>query len=379
MSDIKQQWDDLAAAERLIESRKSAQELFYEGCEAYCASDYERAAYLFHQAAAVAHEQGDNDTYCENLFWEGHCYQDQNHLKKALVCLLRARQADGGDAGVRFRILRDLFLVASILPESLESQLSILDQLRVYKKSTIGDSKSMVLYCESHLFSCRGMYREALASAQEAMGSHVGEYPSYNDKAYYYCLASLYRTNGLLAEARKTLREWREKGSQSFAKTKCDQLREEGRLLLAEGERQQARYAIRKCVAEEKYLGIYGKNMTGTLILEIEVATSLGLFKECREALSLLLEFRDSERMFYSYGCYRWLSYYYASLAAANRKKDMQGAGRQCPLLVGIAEHMHEKARAIGKELDMRLETDAKARDLQVVRGIIDEIIVNNI
>ena len=187
MADNRNQWDAWLGAEDARSHRKSARELWSEGYDYYKQADYRRAAERFHQAPEPAEKQRDVDGQCENLDWEGECWRQIGKMKLALERFLRAEALGGGDAGNRFRIVQDLFLVANVLPLPRAKQEELLKKLAPYKGSgQIGGSKSTVLDDERRLLENRGDWRGALDRAQEAFASQVKRYPNLNDRAYYH-------------------------------------------------------------------------------------------------------------------------------------------------------------------------------------------------
>lgn len=371
MADNRKDWDAWREAEDARSRRKSVSELFSEGYEYYKQVDFRRAAERFCQAAELAEDQGDLDGQCENLRWEGHCWYWLGKLKLALERLLRAEALGGGDAGVRFRIVHDLFRVANLLPLPRAQQEELLKKLAPYKGSgQIGGSKSMVLWAEMKLLQDCGDWRGALDRAQEAFASQVDRYPALDDSAYYLALTRCYRENGLLPEARNTLRDWRAHGSTRFTDTKSRQFRAEAQILYAEGRLGAAWDAVRRCQAEERYLHIHGQTgATETLTWLIRIAVDTGRLNEAREALPLLFRFHNAESLFMQYECFYWFAYYYAGLAARLRAGGSGVSRYDTPeTATARAARWYSRARRVGRELDSLLKTDVKRKDLDKLR-----------
>ena len=226
-----ERWKRLDEAEVRRQKQKSVDELNNDGYQLYCQCRYEQAAALFSQAASLAKQKGDLSLQCENLHWEGHCYYQDDQLKKALTCLLKADQLKGLDTTTQFCNLINLFNVAMNLHLPQEEIQSILDKLGPYKDARqIGGSKSMVLEAEYSFLSFCDKDAEALAKAQEAFSSRIDKSPRYNDNVYFKDLVTAYRLNGQIPDAWAVLRRWRREGSTKFADTKRKQLMEELRL-----------------------------------------------------------------------------------------------------------------------------------------------------
>lgn len=370
MADNRSTWDELRKAEDARSRRKSVTELHDEGYELYKQADYRRAAERFRQAAELAERQGDVDGQCENLRWEGRCQYWLDRLKLALERLLRAEELGGGDGGVRFLILSDLFRVANRFPLPMAKQEELLRKLAPYKGSAqLGGSKSYVLEHERCLLAHRGDWRDALDRAQEAFASRVDRYPFSYDIVYYRALVDCYRENGLLPEAWNALRDWRAHGSTWFADTKSRQFRAEAQLLYAEGRLAPARDTIRRCQAEERYLRIHGQDII-TLTWLIRIAVDGGRVNEARASLPLLFRWHNADSLYDRYDCFYWFAYYYAALA-----RYLQGGGEGASrfeteaIARARAERWYARAERAGRELDELLETDVKKKELDKLRA----------
>lgn len=375
MADNRKDWDAWREAEDARSRRKSVSELFSEGYEYYKQSDFRRAAERFRQAAELAEDQGDLDGQCENLDWEGTCWYRLGKLKQALERLLRAEALSGGDAGVRFYIVHDLFRVANLLPLPREQQEELLKKQAPYKGSgQIGGSKSTVLWGEMKLLQDCGDWRGALDRAQEAFASQVHSYPSVNDSTYYRELTCCYRENGLLPEARNTLRDWRAHGSTRFAHTKSRQFLAEAQILYAEGRLGAAWDAVRRCQAEERYLHIHGQSGPATLTWLIRIAVDTGRLNEAREALPLLFRFHNADSLFEQYACFYRFAYYYAGLAARLRTGGSGVSRYDTPETAAArAARWYARAQRTGRELDSLLKTDVQRKELDKLRAKLSE------
>lgn len=226
-----ERWKRLDEAEVRRQKQKSVDELYNDGYQLFCQCRYGQAAALFSQAASLARQKGDLPAQCENLYWEGKCYKEDNQLKKSLACFLKAEQLKGLDAATQFYNLIDLFYVSMDLHLPQAEIQSFLDKLGPYKDARqIGGSKSMVLEAEYSFLSSCDKDAEALAKAQEAFASRIDKPPSYNDNVYFRDLVTAYRLNGQIPDAWAVLRRWRREGSTKFADTKRKQLMAELRL-----------------------------------------------------------------------------------------------------------------------------------------------------
>lgn len=349
--------------------RKRIVELNEEGYDFYQRADFHNALDRFHQAAELAEELGDLDWQCENLFWEGHCWERLDKLKVALDRLLQVEELGGGGSGVRFWIVEQMFEIASELPLTREKQANLLKKLEPYKGiRQIGGSKSVVLNCERRFFLDCGDKRGALYRAQETFDNRVDKYPSMNDSAYYRALAEAYRENNRLPEAWRILRDWRANGSTKFAKTKAKQFRTEAQLLYTEGRLDEAWEAILTCQIEERFLGIYGQSPI-TLRWMVRIGTDAGKLDEARPVLPLLYRFRDSDSLYEQYDCHYYHAWYYAGLASYL----LTGAGGErygtAAEALKHAERWFRRAEDIGRELDELMETDVKRKALDELRA----------
>ena len=355
MSDNRKKWDAWREAEDARDRRKSVAELHSAGYECFKQSDLRRAASLFRQAAELAEAQGDVDGRCENLCWEGNCWKCLGELHRALERFLRAESLGGGDSATRFYIVNDLVEVARNLHLPRAEQEALLKKLAPYKGSEqIGGSKSMALYQEYQFLLQFGTLREALNRIQEAFASRVdNKAPSYNDSVYYRELVDCYRRNGLLAEAWKTLQDWRAHGSTKFADIKSEQFYQEA-LLLYDEERLDAVWdAIRRCQAEERYLGIHGQGMM-TLQWILRIAQKSGRLGEARETLLLLFRWRHADSLYYRYCCFDWFADYYDELARRLENGETFGGSRyETPEIARKrAKRWRQRAERMQREMD---------------------------
>lgn len=377
MDNNRSQWDQWRKAEDARSRRKTTQELRSEGYDYYKQLDFSRAIDCFRAQAELAEEQGDVNSQCEGLYWEGHCWWWRGKLKTALERLLRADELGGGDSGLRFGILEELFSTINTLPLPRDNQEAMLKKLAPFKGTAcIGGSKSSVLNLEMQLQRDIGNLPRALELAQEAFASRVDRYPSSNDGIYYRELIRSYRENGMLTEARKTLRDWRANGSTTFANTKSTQFRAEAQILYAEGRLAGAWDAIRRCQAEEQYLNIYGTTGgTATLTWLIRIGADSGRLKEARAALPLLYNYYSSESKYFQYNCCYWFAYYYAALAQHLREGNSGGAKyRKGNISRKCAKAWYRRAERIGHELDELLKTDVKRKELEDLNNKLQQI-----
>lgn len=371
MADNRKQWNAWREVEKTRTRRKSAVKLHNEGIAFYEQSDFRRAIDRFHEAAELAEEQGDVDGQCRELQWEGHCWRWLGKLKTALERLLRAESLGGGDAGNRFWIWDELFLVANLLPLPLAKQEELLKKLAPYKGfGQIGGSKSTVLNREMMLLQDRGDWRGALDRAQEAFACQVDKYPSLYESVYYRDLIFCYRKNGLLLEARKTLQDWRAHGSTEHTMTKSLQFRAEAQILYADGRLGAEWDAIRRCQVEERYLKTHGTTKeTETLTWLIRIAADSGCLREAREALPTLFRFHNAESLYRQYDCFYWFAYYYAALWRHLRGGGVSASRYETPEIARKrAEQWYARAERVGRELDSLLETDVKRKELDALR-----------
>lgn len=374
MADNRSSWDEWRGVEDMRSSRKSVKELYDEGYTYYKQNDFRRAAEWFRQAAMLAETQGDTGGQCKNLDWEGTCWYQLDNLKKSLERLLRAEELGGGDAGVRFYTLADLFLVSNAFPLPLAKQEELLKKLLPYKGSgQIGGSKSFVLSCERLLLADRGNWRDALDRAQEAFSSQVHHYPSLSDRVYYETLVNCYRENNLLPEAWKTLRDWREHGSDKFSDTKSRQFRAEAQLLYVEGRLGPAWDAIRRCQVEEQYLNIYGQDKI-TLIWFIRIAVEGGWPDVACAPLPLLFRWHAADSLYDQYDCFYWFAYCYAGLATCPQTQNSVPRHSDTVEVARVrAARWYRRAARVGRELDELLDMDVKQKELEKLRAKLSE------
>lgn len=315
----KQDWDswlelELAELEQAKNRQKTYQELDSEAYQAYCQAQYKQAAELYHQAGELARKENDISAWCEELYWEGHGYQRDNQLTKALRCFLKAEKLGGLDSVNQFKNLARLVDVALVIPSPYRNITEMLSSLIPYKGGqAIGGSKSWVLVVEGSAFFYRGENDKWLAKAQEAFASQVDTAPMYNDSVYYRDLVSAYRVNKQYSEAWKWLRRWREKGSTAFADTKIRQLFEEGRLLYDEGRYIESWDTFQRCMAEEKYLGRAGASSV-RLLWYIKAGGQLRHHDALREQIWQIFRHRGSQCGHDRYYCRKGIALYYCTL-----------------------------------------------------------------
>ncbi len=306
-----ERWKRLDEAEVRRQKQKSIDELHNDGYQLYCQCRYGQAAALFSQAASLARQKGDLPAQCKNLYWEGHCYQQDDQLKKSLACFFKAEQLKGLDAVTQFHNLMDLFNVSMSLHLPQEEIQSILDKLSPYKDARqIGGSKSMVLDAEYSFLSSCDKDAEALAKAQEAFASQIDKPPRYNDNVYFEGLVTAYRLNGQIPDAWAVLRRWRREGSTKFADTKRKQLMAELKLYYYEDKLDDALDTLQHIKAEEQYLGRAGMYVS-TLESEILIGTKTGRIEQVKPALGIFFKkYRNSEDLADRYMCYKAFASY---------------------------------------------------------------------
>lgn len=368
MTDNLSQWDDWLKAEDIISNKKDNWDLFFEGVKHYKQADYSVAASLFCQAAELAEEIGDISAQCTCLLWEGYCYTLIGQLKKALTRLLLAEELGGGDEGVRFHIVSELYDLASLLPLPKTQQEELLQKLTPYKSSMqFGGSKSIVLRWERQLLLHRGNQEKALGLAQEAFVCQGIDDPAYHDCYYYQDLVDSYCENGLFAEGWNTLREWKIHGSTTFAKVKSWQFRSEAQLLYKEAQLIAAWDAILLCQAEERYLNIYGK-VIETLTWLIRIGVDAGRMDEVRASLPLLFRWHNGDSLYDQFECFYWFAYYYTNLSW-HLQEDGDALQRNTLKTACVrAERWYRRAKRVGLKLDKLLETDMKQKELDKLR-----------
>lgn len=357
-----EQWKRLDEAEVRRQKQKSVNELHNDGYRLFCQCCYGQAAALFSQAASLARQKGDLPAQCKNLYWEGHCYQQDYQLKKSLACFLKAEQLNGLDAATQFCNLMGLFKVAMNLHLPQAEIQSILDKLGPYKDARqIGGSKSMVLEAEySFLLFC-DKDAEALAKAQEAFSSRIDKSPSYNDNVYFQDLVTAYRLNGQIPDAWAVLRRWRREGSTEFADTKRRQLMEELELYYYEDKLDDAWDTLQRIKAEEQYLGRAGMYVC-TLEWEILIGTETGRIEQVKPALGIFFKkYRNSEDLADRYMCYEAFARYccasFRIVPPENRERMEQHA-----------EFWLKKAEQMAKHLDGLMQATWRTEQIKEIR-----------
>lgn len=356
-----ERWKRLDEAEVQRQKQKSVDKLHNDGYQLYCQCRYGQAAALFSQAASLAKQKGDLSLQCENLHWEGHCYYQDDQLKKALACLLKAEQLNGLDAATRFYNLIDFFNVAMNLHLPQAEIQSILDQLSPYKDvQRIGNSKSMVLSAEySFLSSCK-KDAEALAKAQEAFASRIHKSPSYSDDVYFRDLITAYRLNGQIPDAWATLRRWRKEGEIKFVDTKHNQLIEELNLYYYEDKLDDAWDTLQHIKAEEQYLGRVGM-YANTLYWEILIGTKTGRLEQVKPALGVIFsKHRNSEDLADRYVCYKAFARYCCASCRIVPPENRERMERHAELWLKKAERMAE-------HLDRLMQTTWRTEQIQKI------------
>lgn len=357
-----ERWKQLDEAEMRRQKQKNIDELHNDGYQLYCQCRYGQAATLFSQAASLARQKGDLSAQCMNLHWEGHCYRQNNQLKKSLSCFLKAEQLNGLDATTQFYNLKDLFEVAMNLHLPRAEIQSILDKLGPYKDAQqIGGSKSMVLESEYSFLSSCGKDAEALAKAQEAFASQIHKPPSYSDNVYFKDLITAYRLNGQIPDAWNILRRWRREGDAKFADTKRNQLMAELKLYCYEEKFDDAWDTLQHIKAEEQYLGMAGMYV-GTLEWEILIGTKTNRIEQVKPALGTFFKkYRNSEDLADRYMCYKSFARYCCASYRIVPPENRERMERHAEFWLSRAERMAEY-------LDGQMQTTWRTEQIKKIR-----------
>ena len=368
MKDDTTRWRKLDEAEVRRQKQKSIAELHDEGLRLYRQCQYRQASDFFAQAASLAKQRGNLSEQCENLYWEGHCYWQDNCLKKALACLLKAEQLNGLDAINQFRNLTNLFDVSMELHLPKAEIQSILDKLIPYKGTQqIGGSKSMVLVAEYKFLSACNKDVEALSKAQEAFASQVNKAPSYDDSVYFNNLIDAYQLNNQISEAWAILRRWQKEGSTDFADTKRDQLMAEFGLYYYENKLDDAWDVLQRVKAEEQYLRRAGMYVN-TLSWEILIGTKTGHLEQIQPTLNLIFKkYRHSEDFDDRYECYKAFARY---CCASYRLAPPENRGR----MERHAKFWLTKAEQMAQNLDDLLQVTWRTKEIQEIRKDFEKI-----
>ena len=368
MKDDTTRWRKLGEAEVQRQKQKSIAELHEEGYRLYRQCQYRQASVLFAQAAALAKQRGNLSKQCENLHWEGHCYSQDNCLKKALACFLKAEQLGGLDAINQFLNLINLFNLSMELHLPQAEIQSILGKLIPYKSTQqIGGSKSMVLEAEYQFLSACNKDVEALSKAQEAFASQVNKMPFYNDIVYFDNLIVAYRLNDQISEAWAILRRWQKEGSTSFADTKRDQLMAEFGLYYYENKLDDAWDVLQRVKAEEQYLRRAGMYVD-TLSWEILIGTKTGHLEQIKPTLNLIFKkYRHSEDFADRYMCYKAFAHY---CCASYRLAPPENRGR----MERHAKFWIAKAEQMAQSLDDLLQVTWRTKEIQKIRKDFEKI-----
>lgn len=367
MNDEVRIWKTLNDAEVRRQKQMSIDELHDEATQLYGQCYYEQAVVLFSQAVSLAEQIGDLSAQCNNLYWEGCCYYKNNHLKKALIYFIKAEQLNGLDAVTQFNNLIALCSTAIELRLPAADIRFFLDRLSPYKDAQqFGGSKSMVLLTEYNFFLFCGKFAEALAKAQEAIASRVDEEPVYSDWLYFRDLVTAYYLNGRIPEAWAALRRWRKEGSSEFAIIKCEQLKAELTLYIADHKLDNAWNVLQHIKAEEKYLGRMGMNVD-TLEYEVFIGTKTGHFEQVKSALCVFFnKYRNSENPSGRYACYKAFARYYCAYYHIAPQEN-----REC--LKRHAEFCLTKAERMAERLDGQMLASWRTEEIQYIREQLEE------
>lgn len=368
MKDEITRWRKLDEAEVRRQKQKSIIELHNEGLRLYRQCQYRQASDFFAQAVSLAKQRGNLSEHCKNLHWEGECYQQENCLKKALACFLKAEQLGGLDTISQFYNLTNLFGVSLNLHLPQAEIQSILDKLSPYKGAQqIGGSKSMVLNAEYRFLSACDKVAEALAKAQEAFASQVDKAPRYDDSVYFNALITAYRLNNQIPEAWATLHRWWKEGSTDFANTKRKQLMAELKLYYYKNELDDAWDVLQRIKAEEQYLGHAGMYVN-TLSWEILIGTKTGHLEQIKPALNLIFKkYRHSEDFADRYMCYKAFAHY---CCASYRLAPPENRGR----MERHAKFWIAKAEQMAQSLDDLLQVTWRTKEIQKIRKDFEKI-----
>ena len=374
------QWQLWTAAEKEKQKQKSIKELYDQGYSAYKGADYIYAAEQFHAASELARQQSNKEQQCKNLVWEADCLSLAHQYKKALSVMLLAEKIGVLDPVHRFYNLVHILSASRDLSLPSAELKKLMEKLEPYKTvQEIGGSKSMVLYWEAILLRDQGDNHTSLLRMQEALACQQAGAPRYVDNAYYRELIECYRLTGQLSEARQTLARWKEIINGDFADKRVSLLFAEGKLSYNEGNLDAAWDAFQCAYAEERYIGLAGKNI-GTLLWIVETGVQTGRFFEVRPYLRALFAFRHSECGFSRYTCcYYFFEYYYLMLKAIQRSRlECQGNPTAYPCELKVARKRAIKwlnrAEVYGNELDSLQNVSWRKNKLQKMRTEIENL-----
>ena len=336
----------------LRKTPKSVRQLNWEAYHAYKQDQNATAAALFLEAAELARQQGDTAAQAENLSWAGESFLVDGQLKKALLQVSQADRLKALNPTDHFYNLFSICDIANKLPLSLVEQQKLLEKLAPYKGNRqIGGSKSMVLLLERAILSDSGQNSEALAKSQEAFAVRSADIPRYEDFVLFMQLISAYVATRQFKEAREILQQWKDTKTSGFSEEKYRILESEADILKNEKYLEAAWDMMQKVYAEQRYIGIAGKD-SGTLFSLISIGSELGYFEQILPYVRQILTFRHNESLFIKRKCYLSVARYCCH-ACISRKLSTADAKRM---------HRHARfwlsqAEVISKKLDLLLET----------------------
>lgn len=175
-------------------ARRQIKSLYATADEAYKDDQYLRAAEIYGQVVSIAKSIGAESDVVKSLFWRGSSLIHVGKLKQALGELGPVFQTYNTSANAEdiFNVMILYISIAISLPVALD----VIEKSLTEAENFLQDAGNLywrynVLFHKSELLNKRGLYTEALKSAQESSTIHRRGYPVYVDYAHIIILVSI--------------------------------------------------------------------------------------------------------------------------------------------------------------------------------------------
>ena len=279
-------------------AQEQMQSLYAAGWEAYKDRQLLRAAEIFGKALEIAELINDIRNIALYRFWLGSSLLQAGKLRQAFAVLTPTLKegTTGGDADDIYNTLATYIEIAQDLPVNLGA----IEKAYQQTESFLRDSGNLgwrhrLLLLQATLYKLRGMYPEALATAQESWAIWQDKYPVYIADAH---LNSLVEISLLLRDGQQAqmyLWEWEMNEHDTIPKTR-ERLSSSRQLNLArlEGRFTEAVDWARRAI-------LVDNSDIDTLILMVRTFLCMGDNHRARDEFIRLLAHRHAETGHYRY------------------------------------------------------------------------------
>lgn len=273
-------------------AQEQMQSLEDAGREAYKDRQLLRAAEIVGKALEIAESINDTRKIVNYRFWRGASLFGAGKLRQALAVLTPTLKDGntGGDAADIYNSLTKYIDIAQNLPVNLGAIENAFQQTENFLRDSGNlEWRHQLLHLQAQLYTLRGMYPEALASAQESWAIWQHEYPRYTADTH---LNNLVEISLLLRDAEQAqmyLWEWEMDEHDTIPKER-ERLSCSGRSNLA---RLQGRFT--EAVDWARRAMLVDNSEIGTLIVMVRAFLCTGDKHRARDELIRLLAQRHAE------------------------------------------------------------------------------------